>query len=532
MNTRQSSILTRREFIYRVGRYGGAAAMSAMLGLDLMAREIPKKPLLTGKARAGKNRVVILGAGLAGMCAAHELGKLDYECVILEARQRAGGRCWTVRGGDRETEVGGAEQRCRFDRGNFMNPGPTRIPGHHEITLDYCKEFNVPLQVFTNVNESAYLHRDGFPLMRWRDAKADYRGYTTELLAKAVNKGALDKPMTAEDRDKLIEYLRYEGGLNADLIYSSTPAVGNGPGGAAIRRSFKQTPGAGDQPPTVTSPVDFETLIKTGFGEMYSNYYEIDQQPTMLTPTGGIDQIAKAFEARVRRTIRFGAVVREIRKSADGRVKIEYTDAKGARMTAVGDFCICTIPPSVLKKIPADFSKAFAESLAAIEAIPSGKIGLQFKRRFWEEDDRIFGGISRTAQPITQIIYPFDNYHGKTGVLIGYYNFGGDAELFGVWPPAERQRLALEQGAKIHPQYAAEFDNSFSVDWKRIQYNLGAFTGWFGDSRERHYKLLNEPDGSVWLCGEGMSYIGGWMAGALVSAHKVCQEIHAKALAA
>ncbi len=532
MKEKPQTVLTRRDFIYRIGRYGGAAAMTAMLGLDLMARDVPKKPLLTGRARRGKNRVVILGAGLAGLCAAHELGKLGYECVILEARRRAGGRCWTVRGGDRETEVGGTEQRCRFDRGNFMNPGPTRIPGHHEITLDYCKEFNVPLQVFTNVNESAYLHRDGFPLMRWRDAKADYRGYTSELLAKAVNKGALDKPLTAEDRDKLIEYLRHEGGLNADLVFSNSPELRNGPGGLDIRRSFKQMPGAGDKPPIPTSPVDFEMLIKSDFGEMYSSYYDIDQQPTMLTPVGGIDQIAKAFESRVRRQIHFGAEVREIRKAADGRVNVDYTDANGARMQASGDFCICTIPPAVLKKIPADFSKPFADALSAMEAFPTGKIGLQFKRRFWEEDDRIFGGISRTAQPITQILYPFDNYNGKTGVLIGYYNFGPDAETFGAWPPAERERMALEQGAKIHPQYPKEFDNSFSVYWKRIPYSLGGWNAWQGDTRERYYKMLNEPDGNIWLCGEGMSHIGGWMAGALVSAHKVCKEVHAKATAA
>ena len=167
-----------------------------------------------------------------------------------------------------------------------------------------------------------------------------------------------------------------------------------------------------------------------------------------------------------------------------------------------------------------------------MEAFPTGKIGLQFKRRFWEEDDRIFGGISRTAQPITQILYPFDNYNGKTGVLIGYYNFGPDADTFGAWPPAERERMALEQGAKIHPQYPKEFDNSFSVYWKRIPYTLGGWNAWQGDTRERHYKMLNEPDGNIWLCGEGMSYVGGWMAGALVSAHKVCQEIHARATAA
>ena len=56
--------------------------------------------------RAEGNRVLILGAGLAGMVAAYELTKRGYSCLILEARSRPGGRCWTVRRGTVETKVG------------------------------------------------------------------------------------------------------------------------------------------------------------------------------------------------------------------------------------------------------------------------------------------------------------------------------------------------------------------------------------------------------------------------------------------
>src|SRR5262245_7944867 len=123
--------LTRREFIWRVSRYGSAAALGAMFALDLMAREDSGRPKLEGRAPAKKRRVIILGAGQAGLSAADELGQIGYACTVLEARARPGGRCWTVRGGAEETELGGERQVCRFDDGLFLNAGPMRIPHHH-----------------------------------------------------------------------------------------------------------------------------------------------------------------------------------------------------------------------------------------------------------------------------------------------------------------------------------------------------------------------------------------------------------------
>ncbi len=197
--------MSRREFVTQAGRYGGGAATSAMLALGLLAKKSAAgrraPPPSPGSAPNHGRRVVILGAGLCGMAAAHELGKLGYTCEILEARARSGGRCWTVRGGTRETEVGGPEQIAGFPEGFYMNAGPARIPGHHTTTLGYCKEFGVPVEVFNNVNESAYYQVKNVGRVRLREARADLRGYVDELLAKAVNRDALDRPLTADDKD-------------------------------------------------------------------------------------------------------------------------------------------------------------------------------------------------------------------------------------------------------------------------------------------------------------------------------------------
>lgn len=511
--------MKRRDFIALVAASAGST-YAAMIALDLLAQpaRATGKFQLSGESK-GKN-IVILGAGLAGMSAAYELGKVGYNCTILEARDRVGGRCWTVRKGTEETEIGGERQVAAFDDGLYFNPGPARIPQHH-VTLDYCKELGVPIETFNNVNEAAYYYNEGVGALsgkrvRIRAAHADMRGYTTQLLAKAINQDALDLPLTKEDKEKMVEFLRGEGGLSPDLFYKGSS-----------RRGYSVLPGAGLQAGEQEDPFDLEALIQSGFGRYFQIEYEFNLQMTMFQPVGGIDQIAKAFERRVGNKIIDRAEVKAIRKTPIG-VRVIYTDKTGKLQEMTGDFCICTIPLSVLKSIPADFSP---EMKAAINSVPyraTGKIGLQFKRRFWEEDDRIFGGISLTNQNITQIIYPCYGYLSSKGILVGYYNYGEDAQEMANLSLLERQARALTEGGKIHPQYAQEFESGFSVAWHKVKYSLGGWASYTTEVRQQFYPKLNEPDGAIYLAGEHLSYYTGWMAGALESARQVVSALHAR----
>src|ERR1700716_4721645 len=115
-------------------------------------------------------------------------------------------------------------------------------------------------------------------------------------------------------------------------------------------------------------------------------------------------------------------------------------------------------------------SAPIKKAMAAVPYTPSVKLGLQFKRRFWEEDEAIYGGISYTDLPIRQIAYPNSGFNraGK-GVLLGAYLFDGpNAYEFTSMPPAERVARAVEFGASIHPQYRAEYENGIAVAWHRM----------------------------------------------------------------
>jgi monoamine oxidase len=83
---------SRRHFLKRVGAVGGASLVyEAMTGLGLLAA--PSQAPFNLSGRVSGVRVVILGAGLAGMTVAYELGKVGIDCRVLEARARPGGAC-------------------------------------------------------------------------------------------------------------------------------------------------------------------------------------------------------------------------------------------------------------------------------------------------------------------------------------------------------------------------------------------------------------------------------------------------------
>jgi len=501
---------------------GGAAAvyetMSAM-GLLRVPGAYAGPPSLAPHSGRGTH-VAILGAGLAGMTAAYELSRAGYRCTILEARHRAGGRTWTLRRGDLVEEAD-SRQRCGFSPGEemYLNPGPARIPQHHQALLGYCRHFGVALEAMVNENRNAFFQSDqafGGKPIRQRQFISSSRGYIAELLAKAVNQRALDQALSEEDQHRFLEMLREFGSLDRAYEFKGSSRLGN-----------SEWPGAGDQKGVQLEPLPLPELLKPVFAYFQLNWSElIDFAPTMLQPKGGMDQIAKAFEARVHPMIHYGAEVLAVRREGDG-VRIHYRrGADKAREALVADYCICAIPLSVLRGIETDLSSAFREAIAAPPYSAVVKIGFEAKRRFWEEDEQIYGGISWIDDDVTQIWYPSTGFHAKRGILLGAYIWSDErAERMGALSPAERLAASLKSGEKLHPAYARDLARGISVAWHKIPFNRGAWVEWTKETRASAYETLIRGEPPVYLAGEHMSYVTAWQEGAILSAHATVKAI-------
>jgi monoamine oxidase len=313
----------RRDLLAAIGAVAGSgAAYQAMTAMGFAAESPWREPVKLEGAPKGAS-VIVLGAGVAGMVAAFELRQAGYTVSLLEYNTRPGGRNWTLRGGDRYTELGGATQLCGFDTGHYLNPGPWRIPYHHHAILAYCRRFGVALEPFTQLNHNAYFHSarrfDGKP-QRVRAVLGDFRGHVAELLAKSTKQGALDQAVTAEDRAILLEAMRGWGALDQDFAYRIGEASAN------VRGWIKDPGGGIDAAGVPGEPLALSDLLQSGVWGAFAIFSAYDFQTTLFQPVGGMDMIGKAFARQLEGLIRYESKVTRIQQSDKG-VTVTWEDA-------------------------------------------------------------------------------------------------------------------------------------------------------------------------------------------------------------
>jgi monoamine oxidase len=532
----QPQSVSKREFLEAAASLGGiSAVMTALNGWGMgfaSAAEAP--PDLTGHANGTK--VLILGAGLSGMTAAYELGLRGYDCQILEARPFAGGRCQSSRAGFTTTTVDGETRSCEFDEGQYFNHGPWRIPPYHHAVFHYVRKFGVPMEIMVQENDLGYLQYDNAegPLagkrVRKREIKADMRGYTAELLAKLTDQGALNDQLNNQDREQLTDYLIREGFLDArSLTYKGTLHRGL----ASFDAMGNQVDSERTGPTTPTEPFAFRDVLQSGLGNSFQGVSTIDHPETMYQAVGGMDQIARGFERNLGDVITYNAEVQELRQDGNG-VSVPYRDTStGELRVAKADYCITTIPLGILGKLPTDLSERCKEAMAAPGKMTVGKLALQMNRRFWEEDDDIYGGSSTLGIPGHTVIYPSYGYFGKKGIIKSAYPIGYPAIAFGEKTLDEQVAQALERSERIHPgQFQKHYDGkAFSISWHKTRYTEAGWSTWSPPDRAKHIPVLREPQGRVFFSGDYISGLAGWQVGAIESAWTQIEKLHAAAVA-
>ncbi|ONH52366.1 amine oxidase [Frankia sp. CcI49] len=483
--------------------------------------ELPPAP------RAGAT-VAVLGAGVGGLTAAYELGRLGYRCTVLEASDRVGGRNRTARNGDVLREIGPTGElvvthECVFDDDLYLNLGPGRIPYHHRRMLDYCRAFGVALEPYIMETTANVIHLADGRIVRWRNRQVanDTRGHLAAMLAEnLVRRDAA----TGE----LLDLLRVFGQLAGDHSYQGS-----------TRSGYVEDPDVHDWP-LPAEPIPFADLLESGFWK-HRFYQPLDYlwQATMFQPVGGMDRIVTAFEREI--NDRFGDIIERnaevtaIRLLGEGGVDVEYV-REGSARKLTADYCVSSIPLPVLRNMSTNFSAEFDAALHAVEFADTCKVGWQAEERFWENDtDQIYGGISWTNHPITQVWYPSNDYFSPagTGTVTGAYNFADVARKFGDLEPLQRLDQARAGAAELHPTFADKnivpTAKGVTIAWQKVPYQLGGWADWDPADAEHMvaYKELLEPegDGRFFMLGDQCSPLPGWQEGAMMSAHYVIGQI-------
>ena len=538
---------TRRDFLMRVGQAGGySAAFLTMQSMGLMPLHAAHAAQpLSADPDSGKGvKVVILGGGIAGLVAAYEMKALGYDCTVLEARERPGGRNWTVRGGDKVVFTDGTSQTSAWDQGNYQNVGPARLPSIHRTILGYCGKLGVELQVEVNTSRSSFLQHDGVndgrPLVQ-RQVINDTRGHVSELLMKCVSNGMLEQELSKADREQMLAFLRVYGPLDSAGKYNGSDRAG-----------YTKPAGAGDDAGVLSSPIDMHTLLQEDFWQGILFEEAFDMQATMFQPVGGMDRIPYAFAKALGKTVQYNSPVSEIRKTAKG-VRVAYTH-QGASRSIEAEYCICAMPLQILKKTPNDFSAPYKKVISECTYSQAYKVAWE-SRRFWEQDYNIYGGLEFVNVGCSPIWFPSAGLFSPRGVLVSGYTEEQNLPFlkFSLEEKFAESRKSIE---RLHPGHGKELEKPIYVGWGRIPYNEGSWIGSYGPGQERApgaavsrqgsvaqpgaaktgsnsgYETLIEPDGPIYFAGDHVSHIVGWQEGAALSSLRAVQMIADKTKAA
>jgi monoamine oxidase len=345
--------------------------------------------------------------------------------------------------------------------------------------LGYCRELGVALEVEVNTSRSTLLLNpaaNGGKPIEMRQAINDARGEIAELLAKAVNRGALDQELTAHDKERMLDFVRQYGDLSPDLLFKGS-----------TRSGYSTLPGAAEQVGVKRDPIPFGVLLDVDLwtGMLFEEGFT--QQATMFQPVGGMDSVPMAFAKQLGPVVRLHSEVTAIRRKSSG-VAISYTDKRTGKQKSVeAAYCIVTIPLKVLAAVEADFSPDYRAAIHSVTYGNAIKIAWQ-SRRFWETDDRIYGGISWVKGPTTMVWYPSDRFFSRKGILLGAYAVGEAADELARWSLREQIEMTRSAVEGLHPGRGRELEKAMAIAWSNVPYSLG-IAARYASEADSHYEI-------------------------------------------
>lgn len=493
---------TRRDFLRTLA--SGVSVLGAQSGpvsasaLRLQRRTAPK-------------RVVVLGAGLAGLAAAYELHRVGHEVIVLEARAFPGGRVRTLRDG--------------FADGLYAEAGgQAYYPVSENYAAKYIEEFGLSPLPGGRGGLTTLWHLRGkniratSPLADWpidltpAEQQLGLAGMRQKYLAPALDElaGLLDPakpswPSEAVDRfDKMsfAELLRSRG--------ASPAAV------ELIRIADNDYVGEG---------ADAYSAL-----DMLGQVYNVRATGRFLRGAfiqiaGGNDLLPRAFAERLGSRVKYNAAATRVQRS-DSSVTVHFQQS-GREDSVTGDFAVCAIPFSVLRSLTVTppFSSEKATAIRELSHTSLARTYIQCKQRFWV--DQGLSGSASTDLPTTYFWESTVGQPGTRGVLQGYV-MGPHARAFARFGAAERRAFAMDQAREVFPDVMRHAETVTSVSWDEEPYSRGDYAFLRPGDGKRLFPHLATPEGRVHFAGEHTStwFLHGSMQGALESGIRAARVIN------
>ena len=448
-------------------------------------------------------RIVVVGAGLAGLSTAYRLRRAGYRATVVEAADRVGGRCWSI--------------RDQFADGQVAEHGGELIDQGHTAVRQLSQDVGLKLE-----NLLAGEQKGTEPLY-WFDGKPYTYAEATDDIKTIWQQ--LHTDVSAASYPTLYD-LYTPRGWELDHMSITDWIAAYVPGGLTSRLG---------QLLDVAYNIEYggESSVQSSLNMLYLLAYSGQGQLRIFGPSnekyhvvGGNDQIPARLASLLEGQIQLGTRLTALADNGDGTWTV--TTTTGARSSSsVADHVVLALPFSLLRSVDLRRANFPALKRTAISELPMGtnsKLQLQFRTRHW----RTLGGNGDSyADTGYQSTWEVTRAQpGTSGILVDYTGGNVGADFGALSPTAYAQRF-LGQIEPVFPGISAAWNGRVTLDfWKSYPWTLGSYSYWKVGQYTKFAGAERERSNDCHFAGEHTSVdFQGYLNGAVETGERAAAEV-------
>ena len=441
-------------------------------------------------------RIIVIGAGLAGLSCAYELDQSGYNVILIEARTRAGGRVRTY--------------RDPFADNLYAEMGAEYVDSTDNLVHQYCKDFDLRVLpakqydgVFVKGNRLSMKGlksgADSLPYDGILDGKlfGQESRYIQEWIDLVKQKGENAPEVLALDNMSIEDMLK-KGGAPKDIIelYTYTNAT-----------------------ESTTVPSRMSALNMVLANAKASAFSEDTVEGRIF---GGNDKLPKIFAKKLQTKIKYNSPLKRLKFNAKGVTAI--VNRNGVNETIKGLRCVMALPASVLKNV--DIQPGFSsDKTYCIQNQDYGhvmKVAMQYRKRFWDQKNSI-GQRVFTDTRLRRIYHFSIDQPGPRGILLTFTS-GEDAKKLGRLNEERRMNIAQKTCENIWPESSQYWENGITKYWNEDPWVKASYSI-AGVGQKGFRDILAKPEGPIYFAGEHTAFYRASMNGAIESGLRAKSEL-------